>query len=255
MGRPDGAEADPSRSRSSDRAAPGSGHAEESERTREVDRWISDRLRQIHYDLGHPEAQQLADHLQALGIGTLVTLKNEGRLFAKCRSLVPGALPEPPPAWREESQRVIMVAVRMAVPAFITWSMRTWDPARSSIGTYFVNYCLLKFKTVYTQFCREEAQSAVETPTSDVVDLVSRRSAADDVEDLVVARETLREMTRAVGDREFAEYVRLALAGRTQAESAAALGISESTLQRRLASWRRTLGGRSRFPTRDRGRR
>ena len=101
MGRPDGAEPDPSCEgySSSWRDVPVDRNEEEPDRTREADRWIADRLRQIGYDLGHPEAQQLVDHLQNLGIGTLVNLKKDGTLFAKCRSLVPGGLPEPPAAW------------------------------------------------------------------------------------------------------------------------------------------------------------
>ena len=83
---------------------------------------------------------------------------------------------------------MIVVAVRMAIPDFITRSMRTWDPSRSCIDTYFVNYCLLKFRTAYAQLCREEAQASTETPARDVIELESRRSAADNVEDVVIAR-------------------------------------------------------------------
>ena len=247
MGHPDGAEADPSpESHSLARR-----REDESDRTRAADRWIADRLRQISYDLGHPEAQQLADHLQDLGIGTLINLKKEGKLFTRSLSLAPGGLPEPPATWDRESTRVIVVAVRMAIPDFITTSMRDWDPSRSAVNTYFVNYCLLKFRTAFAQFCREEGRSSIETPSENIIELESRRSAADNVEDIVIARETLREMTAEVGSAQFAEYVKLALTGMTQAQSAAELGISESALNRRVRGWRETLGGSGRFTARS----
>jgi hypothetical protein len=248
MGHPDGAEADPS----SEGHSPTHRRKDEPARTRAADRWIADRLRQIRYDLGHPEAQQLADHLQNLGIGTLINLKNEGKLFSRSLSLAPGGLPETPEAWDRESTRVIVVAVRMAIPNFITKSMPDWDPSQSAIDTYFVNYCLLKFRTAFAQFCREESRASFETPSSNIIEFESRRSAADNVEDIVIARETLREMVAEVGSTQFAEYVKLALEGKTQAQSAAALGISQSALNRRVREWRETLGGSGRVMARER---
>ena len=240
MGRPDGAKAEPSVHDMPDSVIDGDAE-ERCRQAREADKWIADRLRQTNYDLGHPQAQQLADHLQHLGIGTLITLKNQGSLFTKCRSLTNGVMPDPPPSWNTESQRVIVVAVRMAIPDFITKSMRTWDSSQSSIKTYFVNYCLFKFKTAYAQYCREEAQTTTERPSSNVVELVANRAAADDVESVAVAQATLREMTTTIGTHEFAEYVKHALSGQTQSQCADALGISESTLNRRISEWRRTL--------------
>lgn len=121
-------------------------------RVRKADKWIAQRLREIHYDLAHPEAQILADHLQPTGVGTLVNMKESNTLLSRCEKLVMCKLPLPPESWHNESQRLIEVAVRAATPKFITRSMRKWDPEQSAIDTYFVNYCLFEFKKVYLEY-------------------------------------------------------------------------------------------------------
>jgi hypothetical protein len=214
---------------------------DESRRRREADKWIAKRLKEIDYDLSHPEAQQFADHLYSLGVGTLINLKKMGTLFAECRKLTPGGLPPAPPSWSEESQRVVVVTVRTATPKFITRSMRTWDPLQSALDTYFVNYCLITFKGVFGQYCKEEAQASAERPTDNVIEMFDTGTAAPAVEDAAIARATVREITTLVGDADFTEYVRLTVMGKTQAQAADALGISASTLARRLAAWRQKI--------------
>ena len=109
----------------------------------EADRWIAQRLREIDYDLAHPEAQLLADHLQSVGVGTLVNMRKSNELLSTCEKLIPCKLPSPPESWNNESQRLIVVSVRVATPRFITRSMRKWNPQGAAITTYFVNYCII----------------------------------------------------------------------------------------------------------------
>jgi hypothetical protein len=152
------AEYDPTPTPGSTRSprSPESVSADELERRRAADEWISQRLREINYSLAHPEAQQLADHLESLGVGTLVGLNKTGRLLRECQKLTIGALPQFPKSWPSESHRIIVTAVRLAIPRFITKSMRTWNSSLSSIDTYCVNYCLIRFKQPYLQYCKEE---------------------------------------------------------------------------------------------------
>lgn len=82
------------------------------DRKRKADEWIAHRLREIDYDLTHPEVQLLADQLQAAGIGTLVNMRKSNKLLSRCEKLVMCKLPLPPESWHNESQRLIEVAVR-----------------------------------------------------------------------------------------------------------------------------------------------
>jgi hypothetical protein len=75
------------------------------------DRWIAQRLREIDYDLAHPEAQLLADHLQPFAVGTLVNMKQSNELLGTCEKLIRCELPSPPESWHSESQRLIIVSV------------------------------------------------------------------------------------------------------------------------------------------------
>jgi Sigma-70, region 4 len=209
--------------------------------SRLADEWLGCRLKEINYDLGHPECQQLADHLCALGVGTLVNLMKAGRLFKKCAELGIRGLPVPPASWNVESDRVIVVAVRLATPRFITDSMPHWDSAQSSISTYYVNYVLFRFKTVYLQYCKEERQGSDEMPTENVLDLFEAKTAQSSVEDLAVARQTIREIMQLMDDQDFAAVVQLAAAGKTRAEIAATLGISVGKLDRRISQFRKKL--------------
>lgn len=207
-----------------------------------ADRWIAQRLDEAGYDLAHEHAQLLADHLYSFGVGTLVNLNRSAALFAECRKLTHGALYPPPKSWVAESHRIIVATVLEAIPRFITQSMRSWDHTQSAIDTYFINYCLLRFKSVYEQFCREEAPLDTELPTDNIVDLQAARGRfRSDVEAVAIARATLRELEHHVDNPEFTHYLRLSLLGRTQRQVAAELGLSESQLSRRLAGWKEAV--------------
>jgi hypothetical protein len=206
-----------------------------------ADEWIGQRLKELDYDLGHPECQQLADHLYALGVGTLINLKHAGTIFHKCVELGMRGLPPPPGSWDAEAQRVIIVAVRLATSRFITDSMPQWDSSLSSIDTYFVNYCLFRFKAVYLQYCKEERQVSAEVPTGNVVDLFEARAAQGSVEDLALARQTIREAVQLINDEDFTTLVFLAAAGRTRIQIATVLGVSVSALDRRIVQYRKKL--------------
>ena len=208
-----------------------------------ADEWMGRRLKELDYDLGHPECQQLADQLYSLGVGTLINLKHAGTIFHKCVELGMRGLPPPPGSWNSEAHRVIIVAVRVATSRFITDSMPQWDSSLSSINTYFVNYCLFHFKAIYLQYCKEERQGSAEIPASNVVDLFEARAAQGSVEDLALARQTIRETVQLIDDETFTAVVFLTAAGRTRAQVATALGISVSTLDRRIVEYRKKLRG------------
>ncbi|MGH3846136.1 MAG: helix-turn-helix domain-containing protein [Pseudonocardiaceae bacterium] len=210
-------------------------------RTREADSWMAQRLREIDYDLTHPEAQLLADHLQSLGVGTLVNLKRSNKLLNACEKLIIRKLPPPPKSWHDESQRLIVVSVRSATPGFITRSMRKWDPRGAAISTYFVNYCLFAFKKVYLEYWREEVQGYAERPISDVIDMFETTVAEVSSEDLAVARQTIREVAKLIDSEEFAEIVLLTARGLTRKQIAEELGISVSSLDRHITEYRRKL--------------
>ncbi|MGH3777031.1 MAG: helix-turn-helix domain-containing protein [Pseudonocardiaceae bacterium] len=210
-------------------------------RVRDADRWIAQRLREIDYDLAHPEAQLLADHLQSVGVGTLVNMKRANELLAACEKLIPCKLPSPPESWHNESQRLIVITVRVATPRFITRSMCKWDPQSAGINTYFVNYCLFEFKKTYLEYCKEEAQGLAECPTDDVIHMLETRAAEGSSEDLAVARQTIREVTKLIDSQEFSNIVLFAAMGLTRKQIAEELDISVSSLDRRTAEYRRKL--------------
>ncbi|MBV9313367.1 MAG: hypothetical protein JO100_06365 [Pseudonocardia sp.] len=168
-------------------------------RQQTCDEWLAQRFKEIDYDLAHPEAQLLADHLQQLGIGTLVNMNKNQSIFRRCRSLTHGALPPPPDTWRTESNRVIIETIRTAIPRFITKSMREWDPKRASLATFFVNYCLIVFKTIYERFCAEETPGECERPRDNVVALFDSRYSHRDAQEYVLARAAVREMVALIG--------------------------------------------------------
>lgn len=211
-------------------------------RERDADKWIAQRLRDINYDLTHPEVQLLADHLQSLGEGTLVNMKKSNELLSSCENLVRCTLPPPPESWDRESQCLITITVRAAIPRFIVRSMPKWDSEQSAITTYFVNYCLFEFKKVYLQYHKEESQCLVERPVGgDVVSILEKRVTEDNPEDLAIARQTIREVLTLLDSQEFADIVLLAARGLTRQQIAEALGISPSTLSRRISEYRRKL--------------
>jgi len=174
------------------------------------DKWIAQRLREIDYDLSHPEAQLLADQLQSLAFGTLDHMRKANKLLGACEKLITCTLPSPPKSWYNESERLIIIAVRVATPRFITRSMRKWDPQRSALSTYFVNYCLFEFKKVYLEYYKEESQEFIECPTDDVINMFETRASEGSSEDLAIARQTIREVVKLMGSQEFAEFVLLA---------------------------------------------
>lgn len=208
---------------------------------RKADRWIAQRLREIDYDLTHPETQLLADHLQSVGVGTLVNMQRSDELLGACEKLIMCRLPSPPDSWHIESQRLIVVSVRAAIPGFITRSMRKWDPQGAAINTYFVNYCLFEFKKVYLEYCKEEFQERAELPSSDVIHAFEASAAEDNSEDLAIARQTIREVAKLMGSEEFSTIVFLSAQGLARKQIAAELDISVSSLDRRVAEYRRKL--------------
>lgn len=211
-------------------------------RGREADEWIAERLREIDYDLAHPYAQLLADHLQTRAIGTFVNMKKSSQLLTACEKFIPCKLPTPPKSWDEESQRLIVISVRASTPRFITQSMRTWDPWGAAIDTYFVNYCFFEFKKVYVEYCKEEWQQHVECPMGEVIELFDKvRTAEVSSEDLAIARQTIREIVTLVGSQEFARIVSLAVSGATRKQIAGELGISISTLRRRIKKYQQIV--------------
>lgn len=210
-------------------------------RAQEADKWIAQRLREIDYDLTHPIAQLLADHLQMKGIGTLVNMKNSNKLLDACEKHVMCKLPPPPESWHGESQRLIVTAVRAATSRFITHSMRKWDPERSAKDTYFVNYCLFEFKRVYLEYHKEESQALLEHPVGNLVNMFETRAAEDSTEDLAISRQTIREAMKLIGSQEFAEFVLLSAKGLTRKQIAKSLGISLSSLDRHVLEYRRKL--------------
>jgi hypothetical protein len=191
--------------------------------------------------LTHPDAQLLADQLQSVGVGTLVNMKKSNELLGACEKLIPCKLPSPPESWHNESQRLIVTSVRAATPRFITRSMRKWESQRAAINTYFVNYCVFEFKKVYLEYCKEEFQGLAECPTGDVVHMFETRAAEGGSEDLAIARQTIREITKLIDSQEFSNIVLLTAMGRTRKQMAEELGISVSSLDRRIAEYRRKL--------------
>lgn len=204
---------------------------------RHADVVIAQRLAQLDYDLQHPICKQFADWLLERGIGTLVNLHATDELFGKCTELGIRGLPPPPASWSYEAHQIIVDAVRSAVPEFITKSMPTWNPARSSIGTYFVNYCLFHFKKVYSAFWR----ASRDVPNSGVMDHFSLRRADEEPELQALNRQTVREIAKLMDSPELARIVILSATGRTHKQIACELGVSESTVWRRLRSFREKL--------------
>lgn len=211
----------------------------------EADRKIVHALAQVNYDLGHPLSQILAQRLLEYGVGTLLNMARDDRLFRRCESLVRSTLPAPPPTWRAEAPTVVTMAVHAAIPRFIGRGLAIWDPDKASLLTFFVNYCLLTFKDHYLTFCRQEARQARESPVFNVAEWAEDRAAPDDVEATALARVTLGEITATIGDSNFTEFARLSMAGHTHAQIAEELGMSARTLKRRVSDWR-TLVEKSR---------
>jgi hypothetical protein len=207
------------------------------------DRWMAQRLREIDYDLAHPEVQILADHLEAFAVGTLVNMKKSNELLGACKKLIMCELPPPPESWNCESQRLIVVSVKGALPNFITRSMRKWEPNKASMTTYFVNYCLLEFKKVYLAYCKEELPlpGLIEYPINDVIPMFETTTVENSAEDRAIARQTIREAINLIGSEEFTDIVRLSAMDRTREQIAKHLGISVSSLDRRIAGYRRKL--------------
>jgi hypothetical protein len=208
---------------------------------RETDKWIARRLREIDYDLNHPEARLLADRLQPLGIGTLTNMKRSNKLFWACKKLGLGGLPAPPDSWNRESQRLIVVAVKVAIPRFISYSVRKWDPRKSAIGTYFVNCCLFEFKKTYIEYCMEESQGLIECPTDNVIQIFELTGVAASSEHTAVARQTIREITKLMDSQQFTDFILLKAQGLTRLEIADKLGISLRSLDRRIAEYRQKI--------------
>ena len=208
---------------------------------READKWIGQRLREINYDLSHPEAQLLANRLQSLGIGTLINMKKSNTLFQACMKLGLYGLPRPPESWNDESQRLIVVAVKVVIPRFITHNMRKWDSQKSTIGTYFVNCCLFEFKKLYLEYYVEESQGLAERPTENVIEMFKMRATEDSSENLAITRQTIREITKLMGSQQFADLILLKAQDLTRAEIAEKLGISVRTLDRRIKEYRQKL--------------
>jgi Homeodomain-like domain len=222
--------------------SPEAGYGDEPHSSQKADEWIAERLREIDYDLAHPYAQFLADHLQSRAIGTFVNMKKSNELLTACEKFIPCRLPSPPESWDRESENLIVISVRASTPRFITQSMRKWDPRGSAIATYFVNYCFFEFKKVYVDYCKEEFQGHAERPMGEVVELFERTRAAEaSSEDLAIARQTIREAVTLVGSQEFAQIVLLTATGATQEQISRELGISVSTLRRRIENYRQRL--------------
>lgn len=119
--------------------------------------------------------------------------------------------------------------------------MRKWDPTRTAITTYFVNYCLFEFKKVYLTYCKEEFQGLAESPTGGVINLFEARVTDGDVADQAVARQTIREAIKLIDSQEFADIVLLTAMGLKREQIAENLNISVSSLDRRIAEYRRKL--------------
>jgi DNA-binding CsgD family transcriptional regulator len=213
------------------------GGSTEAQRRLWADLEIARRIEQVGYDLHHPICKMLADRLREIGVGTLVNLNKKDELFSKCAALSIRGLPPRPSTWQANAHQVIVDAVHLAVPLFVVKSMPKWN-ARSSIETYFVNYCLFEFKKIYLAFCK----TAIEIPSSDtIIDFCSLLSAHDDPARQALNRQTLREITKLIDSRELADIIIMSASGESQKTIAKELEISETTVSRRLSSFREKL--------------
>jgi RNA polymerase sigma factor (sigma-70 family) len=198
-------------------------------------------LRQANYDYRSPAAQQLADALHALGVGTLINLVARDRLFAECHRKGIHGLPAPPDNWRSKAREVIVASVEMAVWKFITVRVKDWDPKKASLRTYFVGSCFFEFKEYYLRYCKEAAHRRKEHLAENITSLFDRRNFQESVEGQVLQERVVGDAMHLMGDEQLARIIELLCQGFPRNEVADMLGVSSRTIDRRLEVIREKL--------------
>jgi hypothetical protein len=214
----------------------------ESGTPRTQDILVAQSIRDVNYDMQHHRCQLLARQLTSLGAGTLINLWTSRMLFSKCKELGLRGLPAPPASWPDEAHLLLLETVESAVPRFITNSLPKWRPdGGASIKTYFINYCLYEFKKIYKSFCRREyARERHEVLYDNASPIFDTRSARGP-EGLAIARCTVSEAAQLI-DSDFDRQIISRTAQEIpQTQIARELGVSVTTIVRRLKAYRRKL--------------
>jgi RNA polymerase sigma factor (sigma-70 family) len=184
-----------------------------------------------------------AEELAKYGMGVIGGWMYLGTVFEKCKSKGHGGLSSPNrPFTRDEITELTGETVAAALRHFRydVLMKGKWDYRKgASLRTYFVGQCLMRFANIYRLWLRQETRH-VRHPNEDeaLLEFASRNhraSPADQAIDRLEVDDAISKIKKA----SVREAMIMTAEDMTQAEIAAALGVSEKTVERMIANQRK----------------
>jgi DNA-directed RNA polymerase specialized sigma24 family protein len=186
--------------------------------------------------------------LAKYGIGVLTGWMYRGLILARCKERGYGGLaPLGRPFEPDEIAELAGETVAKALHHFKLDVLipHKWDPnRRATLRTFFIGQCLLRFANIYRRWWGQEYRNrSVLVDESAVLDAFAPTVAADDQRalDSVIAMRALR----SIRDRRVHHAMFRHADGRTYAEIAIELEVTEKTVERMIAHARNRLRKRT----------
>lgn len=186
-----------------------------------------------------PQCKMLAGELWTYGFPVLKSLLREDTIGARLQRL--GA--RPPRLNADQSEAITKTEyhrddlagtmIELALPRFLerVVNAREWDPARSTLTTYFVNACLCAYPDVLRKWIKSRAE------LTGAVDLDGVRRVQRDTELVVQDRETVRKIV-IKAPHKVRPILSLLWLGYNVGEIGEKLKLNPSTIRSRLFEFR-----------------
>lgn len=190
-----------------------------------------------------PEYDYFATELARYGMAVVAAWLHRGTIFARCRERGYGGLPElGRPFEPDEVDELTNETVAKALDRFRSDVLltRKWDYRKgASLRTYFVGQCLIRFANIYRRWHAGEARNRLQSADDGLLDaLLPRR---DDISQQVVDGVLAETTLAGIKDVRVRRAMAMTAVGRSQAEIAAELGVTEKTVERMLSNQRARL--------------
>jgi DNA-directed RNA polymerase specialized sigma24 family protein len=215
-------------------------HAEEFDHDRlEADNELVQTLAFGNFD--GPEWQYFSTELAKYGMAVIGGWMRRGMIFHKCKSRGYGGLPEMDRDFNaDEIEELTGETIAKALVHFRrdVLMKQKWDYRKgATLRTYFVGQCLIRFANVYRRWWGGETRNRYDlTDENDTLADLSPRAASADGR--AIDRTVAMRALATVKDPRVRKAMLRRAEGRSHAEIAAELKVTEKTVERMLANER-----------------
>jgi len=191
--------------------------------------------------------EYFSTELARYGIAVIGGWMARKMIFEKCRSRGHGGLPELERQFTTDEiaeltgETVAVALVHFRNDVLMT---RKWDYRKgATLRTYFIGQCIIRFANIYRRWWSNESRSRRTSVHDDLSLLEYFGPQADGVDRRAIDRAIIAETFAVIKNPRVRAAMIMTAEGRTQAEIAGELGVTEKTVERMLANQRERLRG------------